>query len=230
MLSVTAATLKSQKKALRKAVSATLRNLEPSSIQEQSSAVTAKILSLLSFRQCKNISCYLSMPSGELDTSEIVRAILRAGKTLYVPKIDVTKDGKMDFWQVYDEEDLESLPGGVWGIREPTAEYKCVTRLNALDSSSGIDMILLPGVAFDRTMSRLGHGKGYYDRYINSYIASGRPRPLLVALALREQLIDPTFITPPELDTSAIVPMAEHDWKMDLIVTPDEVLHVEATK
>ena len=35
------------------------------------------------------------------------------------------------------------------------------------------------GVAFDRSLSRLGHGKGYYDRFISSYAASGRNKPLL---------------------------------------------------
>jgi len=40
-------------------------------------------------------------------------------------------------------------------------------------------MIILPGVAFDHTLSRLGHGKGYYDRFITSYVASGRTKPLL---------------------------------------------------
>ena len=88
------------------------------------------------------------------------------------------------------------------------------------------------GVAFDRSLSRLGHGKGYYDRFISSYIASGRNKPLLstfkfflisplrvliyygeiVGLGLREQL-----------QTTA-VPIDESDWKLDMLVTPDEVI------
>jgi len=74
--------------------------------------------------------------------------------------------------------------------------------LAALDRGcETLDMILLPGllfiglefsifqsasrstffagVAFDHSLSRLGHGKGYYDRFITSYVASGRSRPLL---------------------------------------------------
>ncbi|THU89717.1 nagb/rpia/CoA transferase-like protein [Dendrothele bispora CBS 962.96] len=228
MLSTTSSTLKTQKKALRKAVSSVLRSLGSAYIREQSSAVAAKVLSLSSFRQCKSVSCYLNMPMGELDTSSIVKEILSSGKTLFVPKIDVGTEGKMDFLQVYDQEDLQLLPAGMWGIREPGMEYNGVKRTNALEPPSELDMILVPGVAFDRSMARLGHGKGYYDRYITSYIATGRPRPLLVtffacivALALREQLMDNAT------STNYLVPMGEHDWKMDIIVTPDEVLHVE---
>ncbi|THU84250.1 nagb/rpia/CoA transferase-like protein [Dendrothele bispora CBS 962.96] len=222
MLSTTSSTLKTQKKALRKAVSSVLRSLDSAYIQEQSAAVAVKVLSLPSFRQCKSVSCYLNMPTGELDTSSIVKEILSSGKTLFVPKIDVGAEGKMDFLQVYDQEDLQLLPAGMWGIREPGTEYNGVKRANALEPASELDMILVPGVAFDRSMARLGHGKGYYDRYITSYIATGRPRPLLgaFALALREQLMDAT-------STNDLVPMGEHDWKMDIIVTPDEVLHVE---
>jgi len=153
------------------------------------------------------------MPSGEVDTSVLVSEILRAGKTLYVPRIDRTIPNHMDLMQIYDLDDLRSLPSGTWGIKEPGLEWNGGTRRpNTLDEGcEGLDLILVPGVAFDHSLSRLGHGKGYYDRFISSYTAQ-RQRPLLVALALRQQIID------------GEVPMGTHDWKMDLVVGPDGII------
>ena len=46
-------------------------------------------------------------------------------------------------------------------------------------SKNGTNTRRYQGVAFDRNLSRLGHGKGFYDRFISSYVSSGHPRPLL---------------------------------------------------
>jgi len=75
-------------------------------------------------------------------------------------------------------------------------------------------MIILPGVAFDRVLHRLGHGKGYYDSFIASYVASGRPKPLLVAIGLREQL----------LPKDQLVPHTSYDWDVDILITPDATI------
>ncbi|KAG6841046.1 hypothetical protein C0991_002354 [Blastosporella zonata] len=209
-----ATALKAQKRALRKALSATLKSLSSSAIQEQSQAVTARVLTLPAFQRSKSISCYLSMPSGELDTAVLISEILGHGKSLLVPKIDTSKDGHMDFLKVYGMEDLESFPSGLWGIKEPGSHWQGSPRQTALDTTADdLDIILVPGVAFDHSFSRLGHGKGYYDRFIASYSSTGRPRPLLVALALREQLME-----------GSAVPVGNHDWGMDVIVTPDQIL------
>ncbi|KAJ3805728.1 5-formyltetrahydrofolate cyclo-ligase [Lentinula aff. lateritia] len=203
-------TLHKQKGALRKSIYAVVRSLD--NIKEQSRAVTAKVLLLPEFQKCTRVSCYISMPTGELQTSEILRAILETGnKSLFVPKVN--QDGAMEFLKVESQSDLDALPSGKWGIREPSYELDAGLRVNAMEA--GLDLILVPGVAFDRSMSRLGHGKGYYDRYIARYIASGRPRPLLVlvALGLRDQLLEST------------IPVEEHDFKMDMIIMPEEVIH-----
>ncbi|KAJ6487740.1 hypothetical protein C8R45DRAFT_994175 [Mycena sanguinolenta] len=204
-----AAALKAEKKLLRKAMATKLRDLSSSHIQEQSRALTARVLSLPSFIKSNSVSCYLSMPTGEIDTSFLVREILRSGKTLFVPKIDATTQGRMELLQIYSEDDLTSLPSGVWGIKEPDRSLNGQLRASATDT--GLDLILVPGLAFDRSLSRLGHGKGYYDRFITTYTENSRPSPLLVGLALREQLLD-----------SNAVPTGAHDWRMDWIITDQE--------
>ncbi|TCD63492.1 5,10-methenyltetrahydrofolate synthetase [Steccherinum ochraceum] len=84
--------------------------------------------------------------------------------------------------------------------------------LSALEANDEpLDLILMPGVAFDHSLSRLGHGKGYYDRFITRYTALHNGRKLLlVALALREQILE-----------AGKVPVGENDWKVDVIVGPD---------
>ncbi|KAG1823373.1 uncharacterized protein BJ212DRAFT_675465 [Suillus subaureus] len=199
------------KRALRKAIATTLRELSQSDIQSQSQAITEKVLSLPAFQQCKTVSCYLSMPAAEVQTTSLILNILGdLGKSLFVPSI-VSNNGYMDFVRVYTEEDYRSFPSGLWGIPEPTPEWSSEKRQS---NCSNLDLILVPGVAFDRSLSRLGHGKGYYDRFITSYSSStGRSKPLLVALALEQQLLE-----------HGQVPMFDHDWKMDMIITPDKVI------
>ncbi|KAH9833197.1 5-formyltetrahydrofolate cyclo-ligase [Rhodofomes roseus] len=210
-------TLQAQKKALRKAMATRLRSLPVSDVQQQSRMIADRVLASPHFARSQCVSCYLSMPSGEVDTTSLVSAILRSGKTLFVPKIDTARDGAMDFLQVYGEEDLRSFPSGTWGIKEPTYEWNGVQRRSAMDDGTELDLILLPGVAFDRSMLRLGHGKGYYDRFLSSHTAAksakGQRKPLLVALALREQILE-----------AGQVPTAPHDWTMDVIVGPDGLL------
>ncbi|THU84336.1 hypothetical protein K435DRAFT_687700, partial [Dendrothele bispora CBS 962.96] len=168
---------------------------------------------------------YLNMLTGELDTLPIVKEILKSGaffkKPSLSPKLTSVWKGKMDFLQVYDQDDLQLLPAGIWGIREPGAEYNDVKRTNG--TSLRTDTYNL---AFDRSMVKFGHGKGYYDRYITSYNATG-PASFawyLLLLALREQLLDNAT------STNGLVLKGEYDWTMDIIITPDEVLHVNSTK
>ncbi|KAG6861401.1 hypothetical protein C0995_000530 [Termitomyces sp. Mi166 len=207
-------TLRAQKQSLRKAMSATLKALPSASIHEQSRDITAQILSLPVFKQAQSVGCYLSMPSGELDTSSLVSEILRCGKTLFVPKINPLKDGHMDFLKVYGKEDLDTFPSGLWGIKEPGSHWQGSLRDSALDARTGaLDIIFVPGVAFDRSFKRLGHGKGYYDRFLTSYFFAKTPKPLFIALALREQVLEEDK-----------VPTESHDWSMNVIVTPESIL------
>ena len=120
------------------------------------SEIVRRVLSAPWFDKATTISCYLSMPAGEVDTSVIASAVLHSGtqlpsrlttappfpsfffltsqnlslgKNLFVPKVDPTLSGGMDLLKIYDDEDLRSLPSGVWGIKEPTFQYSDTPRM-----------------------------------------------------------------------------------------------------
>jgi len=160
--------------------------------------------------------------SGEIDTHNIVREIISSGRTLYVPKIKKGSARTMHFLRIHDLEDLDSLRPGVWGIKEPGLEYAGRVRKDVTDEDSErLDLVLLPGVAFDRSLGRLGHGRGYYDSFINSYTercsTKGIAHPSLLSLSLREQVLP-----------AKEIPMGEYDRYLDGIVTPDGILEGES--
>jgi 5-formyltetrahydrofolate cyclo-ligase len=68
------------------------------------------------------------------------------GKTLFVPRIDQSADKHMDFLKIYGEDDLRTLPSGVWGIKEPSDEWQSQKRVSAVcEAAERLDLILLPG-------------------------------------------------------------------------------------
>ncbi|PIL23270.1 hypothetical protein GSI_14580 [Ganoderma sinense ZZ0214-1] len=218
MAAAASTTLRQQKAALRKSMRSLLTSLSNDEIQAQSRAITRTLLALPEFQRSKNVSCFLSMPSAEVDTEAVVAAILSTGKSLFVPKTTDKAQGIMDFFQIFDADDLRALPRGLWGIREPDEAHNGMQRPTASnENTEPLDLIVMPGLAFDRSLSRLGHGKGYYDRFLASYTATlharQQLRPRLVAVALREQILE-----------AGQVPAGEMDWKVDVIVSPDGVL------
>lgn len=144
---------------------------------------TDKLKRLEVYKNARSISVFLSMPKGELQTSDIVRHALNSGKNVFVPYIR-SKPASMDMLQLQNEEDFESLQPDKWGI--PSLNSSSVKqRLNCLGhqgldnqngpedaGEGGLDVILVPCVAFDEDFNRLGHGKGYYDRFLTRYSGS----------------------------------------------------------
>ena len=182
------------------------------------------------YKEAARISVYLSMPGGEIQTDAIVRDALQSGKQVFVPYLHKTHlDVKsspprvMDMVQLKGLVDYESLKPDKWGIPSidpATVEDRnrilgAVSEDTPLDSQ-GLDLILMPGVAFDYDevtghIRRLGHGKGFYDFFISRYAqtypskdASGRASVLLYGLALKEQ-----FLMHPEEEGIPVGPLDE---------------------
>jgi 5-formyltetrahydrofolate cyclo-ligase len=145
------------------------------------------------------------MPAREVSTREIVVHAITHGKSVFVPYIYRSQHrglqkptDMMDMLALRSEEDLNSLRPDAWGI--PTLDEDSVAgRENALSGRGignsattdqqtpsqsevrGLDLMLVPGVAFDTQNRRLGHGKGFYDRYLQRYkdiVSSGGNAPM----------------------------------------------------
>jgi 5-formyltetrahydrofolate cyclo-ligase len=117
----------------------------------------------------------------------------------------------MDMLALSSLDDYRSLQPDSWGI--PTIPNETIaSRENALTEEGTLDLIVMPGVAFDETFKRLGHGKGYYDYFLTRYheVKEKGQIPVLVALALKEQMLGKDE-----------VPVDVSDWLVDIIVTGD---------
>ncbi|KAJ1942745.1 hypothetical protein FBU59_003110 [Linderina macrospora] len=84
----------------------------------------------------------------------------------------------MDMVELRGKEDLESLAKNKWGIPEPAKDRVGV-------DAGVLDFVLVPGVAFDRNGNRCGHGKGYYDRFLET-----NPKVFKCAVCLDEQVVE----------------------------------------
>ncbi|KAL4927318.1 5-formyltetrahydrofolate cyclo-ligase [Aspergillus undulatus] len=229
------------KKDLRKRMREVLQRIPADSIVTQSRAVASKLLALPEYQKAKRIGVYLSMPTGELSTTAIVEDALKSQKEVFVPYIhssetstEQKKTSVMDMLALESMDEFGSLERDKWGIPSLTeaqalSKKNCFGGTGPSDSaglakdatarSSGLDLIVMPGMAFDTAFKRLGHGKGYYDSFLTRYLrweaeieAATRKMPLLVALSLKEQTL-----SPPEE-----VPVTNHDWLVDIVIVGDD--------
>lgn len=186
-----------RKKELRKKVQE-LRDALPLEKREELSARIAENLwSIPEFAAAKTVLFFISFRS-EVNTLPMIERALAEGKRVCVPCTNMD-DKSMTASQLHDiSEDLQL---GNYDILEPRPEC-----LNPVPPEE-IDVVLMPGVAFDLTGGRLGYGGGYYDRFLEKC----SPRCLLVAVAFELQIVEH-------------VPCADHDRHIHKIVTEERVI------
>ncbi|KAK6509900.1 hypothetical protein TWF481_004628 [Arthrobotrys musiformis] len=218
-------TLRNAKRELRAAVAKRLDALDAESVREQSRTVVSLLTGLPEYQQARRVSIYLSMPAGEIDTTAIVQDALEQGKRVFIPFThkampaptpgEDQKPSVMDMVSLESLEDYQGLKRNNWGIPTPTKK-SLETRKNCMDEiktgNPGLDLIVMPGVAFDGECRRLGHGKGYYDYFLRRYSERTDGKvPFTVGVALKDQ-----FLVPPES-----VPVGDKDWPLDTIIVGD---------
>ena len=147
------------------------------------------LISLPQYKNARQIGIYLSMPKNEVSTREIVLHALRQEKKVFVPftyKVTPSSPNKpkdvMDLVSLHSQDDYESLQLDAWGIPTPSRESVWERNTCLEDdeitikqtprrepSHVHLDMIIMPGMAFDKKLGRLGHGKGFYDFFLQRY-------------------------------------------------------------
>ena len=162
--------------------------------EEKSQIICEKLLLSNSFKQAKTIFVYLSCRS-EVYTQKIVEECFASGKTVCVPVCK--KDCQMDAVTI---EDMSNLVYNNFGILEPIDKTKIADKKT-------IDLCIAPGSVFDRSLNRIGYGKGFYDRFLQGTGIK------TIALAFDCQIEER-------------IPFGEYDVKMDCIITEKEVLGV----
>jgi 5-formyltetrahydrofolate cyclo-ligase len=168
--------------------------LSPEERAAKGHEATRLIMGFDAFKAAQSVLLYAAFRS-ELPTDELIWVALGMGKKVLVPKVD-TSNRTLSKHVI---ECLSELEVGYQGIPEP--------RTDTCWKVEDIELIVIPGLAFDTQGHRIGYGGGYYDRLLPR--VKGR-RPI-VALAFEEQLFD-------------YVPTEAHDITVDVIITDKRVI------
>lgn len=160
---------------------------------EISKSIIERFLALPEYAKAKTVMFYIDVRSEVRTRNNLVDA-LQTGKKIVVP---YCVDGELELFHL---ESMDELETGMYRILEPKAELRTVAEKKV--QPEDLDLIMVPGVAFDRNGGRTGHGKGYYDKLLEH----ANPEAPLVGIAFECQLF-------PE------IPTGDHDIYMDKVVT-----------
>ncbi len=154
--------------------------------KELSTIIVNKLMSLDIYKEARVIALYNSLDS-EVDTSYLINESLKS-KIVLLPRIINNEIVfiKIDNNTLYEKSSI--------GVLEPIGDI----------FTGIIDLIIVPGIAFDKKLNRLGFGMGYYDKYLNSH------NIYKIGICFDEQIVD-------------FVPVESHDIKMDMIITKKRV-------
>lgn len=169
---------------------------------ELSRLICDKFTTLESYRQSETVMWYLHCRSEVRTLPAVARALCENKKTV-VPYCTRDLDGNkiLGLWRL---EDLSELVPGTWGILEPPRIRWDETERKVHPQS--LDLIMVPGVGFDRQGGRIGNGAGYYDRLLQSV----RKDAVVAGVCYESQIF-------------SNLPMAAHDVYMDRVITEKNV-------
>jgi 5-formyltetrahydrofolate cyclo-ligase len=186
-----------EKKKLRKLIKDELSALSVPLYEDWSYQIAQRLFTDEYWKNASTLAITISR-SPEVDTYQIIRKAWEQGKRVVIPKCE-SKSRTMDFRELTRFTQLESV---YFGLYEPI-----VSETSSVKSEE-IDLVIVPGAAFDNRGYRLGFGGGYYDRFLANYHGN------TLALAFEKQIINN-------------VPIEKHDIPVKKIISNHEVIKVE---
>lgn len=180
-----------QKAQIRKIIRETYKKTLEKERDMWSTEIKAKILQMPIYQQARHIMLYAALPD-EANITSIIFDPSAISKKFWFPKII---DAETIIPHLYSPEkgfttDSEKTP---YQIKEPRGKIQSVW--------PDLDLIIVPGLAFDHAGHRLGRGKGFYDRFLRKY-----PQCYKVGICFPYQFVNE-------------IPVSEHDINMDLIIS-----------
>ena len=155
--------IKREKDIIRKECSDKRNSIPLEKRQTMDEKICQTAVSLVSFRHADIILLYAPIKS-EIDVLPIFNYAKEKGKRVAFPKCN-TEERTMTFHFV---ESLDELEVCAYGIREPREDMPVYDP----ESTRGVAVCYVPGLAFDSYGYRLGYGKGYYDKFMNKFSGS----------------------------------------------------------
>lgn len=184
-----------RKQALREQAHANRRAQENK--DELSRQICSSFAVLPEYAAARTVLVYIDVRT-EVRTREFLPLALDHGKRIVVP---YCVEGALELFHL---QNMDELAVGMYKILEPKPEFRSLAAKKVAPGE--IDLVMVPGVAFDRRGARMGHGFGYYDKLLE-HVRADAP---LVALAFECQLFDE-------------IPTAPHDVFMDKIITQQAI-------
>ena len=194
-------TIVNDKKMLRKEILAKRKNIDTAKKEDMDKKIADKLYESKYYKEAKNIFIYISYDS-EINTKEIINRALIDNKKVYVPRTEF-KTRLMDAVEIAS---LDNLIESEYGILEPAMEEPHI-------EPDELDLIVVPGVAFDINGGRMGYGAGFYDRYFKKISKDRIEKIKKLALAYDFQILEK-------------IPMDEQDVPVNYIITEKEFIHI----
>lgn len=180
------------KSEFRKKILNIRNNMSQEDAANKSSVIMNKLIAMDEYKNSNRIFVYMSFRN-EVDTTELIKKMFCDNKRVVIPYTD-TKNTLLIPCEIRSmEEDLTLSP---FGYYEPVYE-----KLQPVEPKE-LDLIIVPGVVFDRSLNRIGFGKGYYDRIL----CRKKSGVKAIAVAYDYQVLEK-------------IPAETHDVKMDMIIT-----------